>query len=375
MTGSAVELTTTVVDDLGQVSRSEWDRVAEDSGLYLSHGWLRAVHHDSGVTAFYVLVRRGAELVGALPIFDVAAEGNAFYAPGRHHSALTGSGHWLLAGSRRGYRGGVLLTGDAESRQSHSRRAVGDRPADRRRARRPRPGLDVRPHLGRRTPAGSRRLDRLRHRRREPRRGELGRLPGRAGQSPPQRHPTGATPVRPGRLPRRRAAPGGLLEGARRPGGERAAQVRARHHRGTDAPGTRRPAAVPRRPERGVHRAPGRRARRRRAGVPVRRDAVRPDGRVRLRRPRRRLRVLQPRVLPAGRVPGAARPAPRAPRHRGGRREGRTRRAVIIRCGRWRCRWTGPSCSRPTRPRPIGGAGPTGTTRPYCPRPDWDVPW
>jgi predicted N-acyltransferase len=128
-----VELSVTVAADLTEVDQPNWDRLA--AGFYQSYRWLRAVHDDPGVESSYLLAHRGDTLVGALPIFDVSREGNSFYAPARHHAALTGSGHWLLAGTRRGYRNG-LLCADADRRAvlaillAAARELAADRGAD-----------------------------------------------------------------------------------------------------------------------------------------------------------------------------------------------------------------------------------------------------
>lgn len=109
-----MQLSVTVTSDLADVEQPAWDRLAtsSDARLYHSYRWLRAVHDDAGVEVHYVLAYDGDELVGALPIFDVAHEGNDFYTPARHQSALTVDGHWLLAGTRRGYRNGLLGSAD-----------------------------------------------------------------------------------------------------------------------------------------------------------------------------------------------------------------------------------------------------------------------
>jgi hypothetical protein len=112
VTGLSVE----TVDDLAAVEPSAWDRLAAESGFYVSHAWLSAAHADPGHTPRYLLARQDAELVGALPLFDVHTEGNSFYASARHHAALTGGGNRLLAGARRGYRNGVLLRRADEDR-------------------------------------------------------------------------------------------------------------------------------------------------------------------------------------------------------------------------------------------------------------------
>lgn len=105
-----------VVGDLEQIARAEWDRLAAEAGFYLSYGWLRATHGEPFARTYYVVAHDGGDLVGALPVFDVEAEGSAFYAPERHHRVLTGGSRWLLAGSRRGYHNGVLLSGDEAGR-------------------------------------------------------------------------------------------------------------------------------------------------------------------------------------------------------------------------------------------------------------------
>ncbi|HEX4815173.1 MAG TPA: GNAT family N-acetyltransferase [Nonomuraea sp.] len=107
-----------VEEAIAGIRPSDWDRMATSRDFYLSHGWLRTLEGDPRVRNHYVLASHGGDLVGALPIFDVRFEGSGFYAPERHHQALTGGGRWLLAGGRRAYRSGVLLPGEGPDRRS-----------------------------------------------------------------------------------------------------------------------------------------------------------------------------------------------------------------------------------------------------------------
>ncbi|MEV0391388.1 GNAT family N-acetyltransferase [Nonomuraea sp. NPDC050643] len=107
-----------VAEALESVRQQDWDRLVTGDDFYLSHGWLRTLEDDPRVGYHYVLAVEDGVLAGALPIFDIRVEGSGFYAPERHHRALTGGGRWLLAGGRRAYHGGVLLPGDEPRRRS-----------------------------------------------------------------------------------------------------------------------------------------------------------------------------------------------------------------------------------------------------------------
>ncbi|GAA3084395.1 GNAT family N-acetyltransferase [Streptosporangium carneum] len=106
-----------VVEELESIRQPDWDRLATSDDFYLSYRWLRTLEGDPRVGDHYVLAHDGGTLVGALPIFDIRFEGSAFYAPERHHLALTGGGRWLLAGGRRAYHSGILLPGDEPDRR------------------------------------------------------------------------------------------------------------------------------------------------------------------------------------------------------------------------------------------------------------------
>lgn len=93
------------VRSLEQVSAAEWDEVAEPSGFYLSHGWLRLVEADASATAEYLLGYDGDRLAAVLPLYEVHTESLGLYQPGRLADGRW-TGRYLLAGARRGFVNG-----------------------------------------------------------------------------------------------------------------------------------------------------------------------------------------------------------------------------------------------------------------------------
>lgn len=102
------------VDSLTGVPAADWDAAAGELGLYSSHGWLLAMEADSGVSTRYLLVDHDGRLAVGLPVYRVDDESSEYYQPARHHEQLTGSGDWLLAGTRRAYRSGIAVRADLD---------------------------------------------------------------------------------------------------------------------------------------------------------------------------------------------------------------------------------------------------------------------
>jgi predicted N-acyltransferase len=107
-----------VVDGADEIADDEWDRVGAGCGLYTSRPWLRSLEDDPWHDVWYLTARSGGELLGLLPLYlssGLASAGSdAYYDPS---AVLAGAplgdpARWspaLLAGSRTGYEGGMLL--------------------------------------------------------------------------------------------------------------------------------------------------------------------------------------------------------------------------------------------------------------------------
>ncbi|WP_369368506.1 GNAT family N-acetyltransferase [Streptomyces sp. CG4] len=98
----------TLVQDIMEVPAAEWDALAAEAGLYLSHQWLAAQQHDPTAQVRYALVHDDGRLIAAAPLYAVDAEPNALY---RVHALIPDRTpvRTLLAGARRGYLNGPLL--------------------------------------------------------------------------------------------------------------------------------------------------------------------------------------------------------------------------------------------------------------------------
>jgi predicted N-acyltransferase len=97
-----------LANSLTEIDPAEWDSLASAGGFYLSHEWLRLVEADESATAEYLLVNDGQRIIAALPVYDVNNEPLPLYRP--HHVADgRWSGHYLLAGARRGFINGILV--------------------------------------------------------------------------------------------------------------------------------------------------------------------------------------------------------------------------------------------------------------------------
>lgn len=99
-----VEMTTSIAD----VDAGQWNALAGPDDFYQSHEWLASVEHDSTAKPCYLVARLAGRLVGALPVYRVEFEGNAFYKPDRLRKLLRVSGGYLVAGSRRCYHSSVM---------------------------------------------------------------------------------------------------------------------------------------------------------------------------------------------------------------------------------------------------------------------------
>ncbi len=93
---------------LGDVAAGEWDTLAAGRSFYLSHSWLSAQDTGQPVDPVYLLARSGGRLVGALPVYLVRHETNAYYLPDRCADGRW-RGPYLLAGARRAYANGLLI--------------------------------------------------------------------------------------------------------------------------------------------------------------------------------------------------------------------------------------------------------------------------
>ncbi|SEM59904.1 hypothetical protein [Streptacidiphilus jiangxiensis] len=109
-TAPAIPVTATVVESLDDVDATEWDRIAVDAGLYLSHRWLRHEENSPAVTARYVLLTGPTgRLLAATPVYRVHNELNAGYRPHERLAGVTEAARLVIAGARRGYRNAPLL--------------------------------------------------------------------------------------------------------------------------------------------------------------------------------------------------------------------------------------------------------------------------
>ncbi|WP_369386680.1 GNAT family N-acetyltransferase [Streptomyces sp. CG1] len=98
----------TLAEDIMDVPAAEWDALAAQAGLYLSHQWLAAQQHDPTAQAHYALVHADGQLIAAAPLYVVDSEPNALY---RVHDLVPDRTpvRTLLAGARRGYLNAPLL--------------------------------------------------------------------------------------------------------------------------------------------------------------------------------------------------------------------------------------------------------------------------
>lgn len=97
------------VSTLDEVDAARWNELSGAASIYLSHAWLRHVERITGADRTYLLVQdAGGTLLGALPTYLAATEGNSNY---RADLVLDGrlAGRHLIAGSYRGYDNDVLL--------------------------------------------------------------------------------------------------------------------------------------------------------------------------------------------------------------------------------------------------------------------------
>lgn len=104
-----------VVDGIAEVSAEWWNALAAREGLYSSHEWLSAVEAETPGRCLYLVVRGEARLLGALPLYLMRKENNAFYAPRSHFPLLEDNGVDCVGGSRSGYRTAVLVAADLDA--------------------------------------------------------------------------------------------------------------------------------------------------------------------------------------------------------------------------------------------------------------------
>jgi uncharacterized protein len=98
-------------ESLRDVAADEWDALVAGRSFYLCHSWLSAQDADQPIDAVYLLARSGGRLVGALPVYRVRNETNAFYLPERCADGRW-LGSYLLAGTRRAYTNSLLIARD-----------------------------------------------------------------------------------------------------------------------------------------------------------------------------------------------------------------------------------------------------------------------
>jgi predicted N-acyltransferase len=98
-------------ESLRDVAAAEWDALVADRSFYLCHSWLSAQDSGQPIDAVYLLARSCGRLVGALPVYRVREETNAFYRPERCADGRW-QGHYLIAGARRAYTNGLLIADD-----------------------------------------------------------------------------------------------------------------------------------------------------------------------------------------------------------------------------------------------------------------------
>ncbi|MFM9368554.1 GNAT family N-acetyltransferase [Streptomyces sp. Da 82-17] len=104
-------LSTALVDSIHQVPAADWDVLAAPVSLYLSHRWLAGEEQDPTATPAYALVRDGrGALLAAAPLYLVHDEPNDNYRPERVLWAPVRPR--VIAGARRGYHNGPLLSAD-----------------------------------------------------------------------------------------------------------------------------------------------------------------------------------------------------------------------------------------------------------------------
>ncbi|WP_208877386.1 GNAT family N-acetyltransferase [Streptomyces armeniacus] len=100
-------MNTDLVHSIHDVPAGEWDRLARQTSLYLSHRWLAGEEQDPTATASYVLVRdREGAILAATPLYEVHEEPNDNY---RTDTVLSSpASPRVIAGARRGYHNSPL---------------------------------------------------------------------------------------------------------------------------------------------------------------------------------------------------------------------------------------------------------------------------
>lgn len=96
-----------VVTSIHDVPAETWNALAGVDDFYLSREWLAVVERDTTARPRYLLASSAGRLVGTLPVYQVEHEGSSFYQPERLRALLGVAGDYLVAGTRRCYRGDV----------------------------------------------------------------------------------------------------------------------------------------------------------------------------------------------------------------------------------------------------------------------------
>jgi uncharacterized protein len=96
-----VSLSVNTVNSISDIPAAEWNSLTADT-LYNCHRWLAFVERDTNADCRYVTVKRGGELMAAIPVYRVRKEENDFYDPRNLVDGRWGVKH-LIVGTRRGY--------------------------------------------------------------------------------------------------------------------------------------------------------------------------------------------------------------------------------------------------------------------------------
>ncbi|MGE5830474.1 MAG: GNAT family N-acetyltransferase [Micromonosporaceae bacterium] len=112
-------LTVSVLGGVEDISAQDWRTLAAGRGFYSSPRWLHFVEDDPRYDAWYLVARRGPDLLGVMPVYlpsgHVRAGVDGYYDPSAVFNTPAGVGdpaRWrpaLLAGGRTGYETELLL--------------------------------------------------------------------------------------------------------------------------------------------------------------------------------------------------------------------------------------------------------------------------
>lgn len=95
-------------DTIDRIPPAEWDALVPDDAFYDSHAWLAAVELDRTARPTYWLAELGRQVVGALVTYRVHLPGLPMTDPRSNPATRNIDGHFVIAGSRRGYRTRLL---------------------------------------------------------------------------------------------------------------------------------------------------------------------------------------------------------------------------------------------------------------------------